>query len=234
VLHLVFAFLALGGQDDKAADQAIQAFKSAYASSSEAERATAVAELARTPHAKTLKAVSALLAADGTTVRIAAARGLGGFAELKKPAAQALLQGYPANAKEPEVQAAILEALGKLDEESALPAIHRAFDEKESRVARAALSAAVSIRHESSFAPILDTARRLEKLAKVRDDARPDAGQVGTITIPAGEDPMRRRALDVFPACIKSLQDLTGEKHQTVAEWTAWWNAHKATWKPAK
>src|SRR5205085_10275845 len=81
---------AAGNQEDKAAEEAIDAFKTAIKSSSEADRVAAVNELAKVHHLKTLARLSMMLSTDGPSVRIAAAKGVSGFVELKKQAATAL------------------------------------------------------------------------------------------------------------------------------------------------
>src|SRR5262245_57866526 len=134
--------LALLGQDDKAADEAIERFKKAYATNSEPERAAAVAELTKVVHRKVLSKVSPVVTSDpGPTVRIAAAKGLAGFTDLKKEASALLTGALNPNSKYPDVQVAILEALGKLDDETTLRVIHGFFDDKDSKLARAALGA---------------------------------------------------------------------------------------------
>src|SRR5581483_6540373 len=84
---LLFLAAAPALQDDKAAEDALDAFKAAYKSTSEADRVAAVNELAKVHHAKTLARLSALLSSDGPSVRLAAAKAVAGFVELKKPAA---------------------------------------------------------------------------------------------------------------------------------------------------
>src|SRR5262245_17857298 len=121
--------IAFGGQDDKAVEEALDAFKTAMKSTSEADRVTAVNELAKFPHNKTLVRLASLLNSEGPTVRIAAARGISGFTALKKKAADVLIAAMGPNQKEITVLAALYESLGKLDEPSALPTIHRGFEE---------------------------------------------------------------------------------------------------------
>src|SRR5262245_52450517 len=96
---------AFGGQDDKAVEEALEAFKTGIKSPSEADRVTAVNELSKVHHAKTLQRLSALLATDGPTVRISAARGISGFVELKKQASHVLIAAMGANAKDNTVLA---------------------------------------------------------------------------------------------------------------------------------
>src|SRR5688572_9896253 len=100
---------AFGGQDDKAVEEALDAFKGAIKSPSEADRVSAVNELAKVHHAKTLQRLSALLATDGPTVRIAAARGISGFVELKKQASHVLIVAMGANSRDATTLAALYE-----------------------------------------------------------------------------------------------------------------------------
>ncbi|MBV8879840.1 MAG: HEAT repeat domain-containing protein, partial [Planctomycetaceae bacterium] len=143
-------------QDDKAAEEALEAFKTAYKSPSEADRVAAVNELARVHHAKTLSRLSALLSSDGPSVRLAAAKGIAGFTELKKPSVGALTGAMPANQKETTVHAGLYEALGRLEEPSAVPIVHRGFDEKETVVAKAAVGAAGQIGSVASIDPLIE------------------------------------------------------------------------------
>src|SRR5687768_17760480 len=119
---LMLALAAGGGQDDKAVDEALDAFKSAMKSTSEADRVMAVNELSKVPHTKTLVRLAGLLNTEAPTVRIAAIKGMAGFSALKQKAAQVIVAALGSNSKETTVQVALYEALGKLDETSSLPA----------------------------------------------------------------------------------------------------------------
>src|SRR6186713_1615093 len=107
---LFLAGLALG--DDKAAEEAIKRFKTAFRNPSVPARTAAVSELAREKHEKTAKNLIPLLMADAGEVRAAAATGLGGFTDYKKLVVPPLMGalGGP-NQKEPKVRAAIMGAL---------------------------------------------------------------------------------------------------------------------------
>ncbi len=233
-MQTALILLALAAQDDKAVEEALDRFKAAYKSNSEPDRATAVAELAKTPHEKTALRITPLLTTEAATVRIAAARGLGGFVPQKKKVVPSLLQALPANEKLPDVQIAIFESLGKLDDEGALGAIHRSFEDKDSRVAKAAIAAAAAMRNASSIHPIVELAKKLDKLVKIKDDGRVDAGAAGGFNVPGGEDPNKKRAQELLPAAIKALQDITKQNWLTVGEWVSWWNANRATFKTEK
>ncbi len=235
MISLIFA-LALLGQDDKAADEAIEAFKTAVRSNSEADRCAAVAALAQVQHAKTLSRLVPYLSSDGMTVRIAAAKGLGAFADQKKQAVSALVNalGGP-NAKEHDVQAAILESLGRLGDPTALPAIHRLIDDKEPKVAKAAVQAAAAIGSAASVDPLIDQLKKLEKVLKADASGAVGYSTPNGYTVPAGsEDQIRKRAQELNPVVVKALQDITKERHGTSQDWATWWAKARASFKASK
>jgi len=222
MLHLI---LLLAAADDKAAEDALQRFKQAYRNPSAPARATAVAELARTPHEKTLVQLVGILSGEVPVVKAAAARALGGFGEFKKKAGPILVSSLAANAKEDLVQVAIFEALGKLDDESALRVIHKYFEDKNGKVASAALLAAGEIRDISSIDLILKEMEDCEKINKQ------GSGGGGPGVPGGGDDPRKERAKAVLPASIKAMQLLTKEKWTTAEEWRIWWGRRRATFK---
>ena len=232
-------FLALALQtapaDDKAADDAIEAFKTAYKSSSEADRAALVEELAKVIHPKTLAGLGSILATDGPTVRIAAAKGLGTFTDHAKAASAALAAAFPGNGREEAVQVALLQAIGKLGDPGSLPFLHKTFDEKDPAVAKAAIQSAAEMKHSSSIDPLIALLEKLEKAAKATGAGSvtytaPSGGPIVT----AGVDALaKKRVEELLPATLKALQDLTQQKLTNSADFKAWWNRNKATFKPA-
>lgn len=235
MISLILA-LALLGQDDKAAEEALEAFKGAVKSNSEADRCAAVTDLARVQHPKTLSRLVAFLTADGTTVRIATAKGLAAFVDQKKQAVTALVNalGGP-NAKEYDVQVAILDSIGKLGDAAALPALHRLFDEKESKVAKAAVQAAAAIGSAASVDPLIEVLKKLEKVLKADTSGAVGYSTPNGYTVPAGsEEQNRKRATDLKPAVDKALQDITRERQGTAQDWAAWWAKAKSSFKPSK
>ena len=234
---LMLALLAGGGQDDKAVDEALDAFKNAMKSTSEADRVTAVNELSKVPHAKTLPRLAALLNTEAPTVRIAAIKGIAGFAALKQKAAQVIIAALGSNAKETTVLVALYEALGKLDEPSSLPAVHRGFEEKETAVAKAAIQAAGTMGSPGSIEPLIDLLRRLEKIQKSAgggvDVTAPVPGGSGSVTVRSNED-APKRAAELIPLVNKALNEITRESNGSSETWSAWWAKHKGTFKPVK
>ncbi len=228
MLEAIFLLAALA--DEKAADEALDRFKAAYKNPSSAARATAVTELSKAPHEKTLKAIAPLITGEEVPVRIAAAKGMGEFVEYKKQAIPVLVGSIEGpNAKEPTVQAAIFEALGKLGDETALPTVHRYIEDKDPVVAAAALQAAGAIKRPQSVDVIIEYMKKMEKYSDT-NNKNSNANTGGVVSLPGGnnDDPNRRLARAVIPACIKALQAITKEKWSTSKEWQIWWGRHKA------
>jgi hypothetical protein len=221
--------LLLALADEKAADEAIARFKTSYANPSAVARAAAVSELARTQHEKILGRLAGILSSEAKEVKVAAARGLGGFSDFKRQALGLLVAAVPPHEKEPDVQAALYEALGKLDDPAALPALHRGFEDKDGKVAAAAILAAAEIGQAASIDAILKEFEEADKINKQASSGGAGAS-VGGYSVPGGgADPVKTRAKDVAKACTKAMQTISKEKYLTVAEWKIWWSRRRAT-----
>jgi HEAT repeat protein len=229
MLTLAACLAPLAPPDEKEVTDALAAFKKGMANPSGPARAAAVSELARVPHEKTAKTLAGMLSGDVPSVRRAAAIGLGGFADYKKLVVPILLSSITPNLKEPEVVEGIFQALGKLDDDSALSTIHRYFEDKNDKIASAALLAAGEIRHVSSVDPILDLMKKYDKI--VEQAKKGGGGAYGTNIPGGGDDPKRKLAEAVLPNAIKAMQAIAKEKYASFKEWTIWWNRYKATFK---
>jgi len=229
ILGLVAALLpSAWAGDDKEAEEALKKFNKAMANPSPASRASAVADLARTPFDKGALALGNLLGSETDSVRIAAAEGLGNFKDYKKIATPMLLAGLNSNAKEPKVLEAIFRGLGKLDDDSALSTIHHYFDEKDAVVANAAILSAAEIRNVSSMDPLIALMKKYEK---IEEQTKKGGGGYGVNVPYGGDDPKGKLAKDVLPTIVKGLQKIANEKWATPKEWEIWWNKNKATFK---
>ncbi len=236
---VLFLFAASSGnQDDKAADEAVDAFKAAIKSTSEADRVSAVNDLAKVHHLKTLARLAAMLTTDGPTVRIAAAKGISAFVELKKQSATALAGAMSANSKETTVHAALYEALGKLEEPASLPTLHRGFEEKETVVAKAAIQATGTVGNAASIEPLIGYLAKQEKIQKSPggsvDFTAPTPGGGGNVTVRSGDENPGKRAAELIPAINKALNEITRESNGSAETWGAWWAKNKATFKTIK
>jgi len=212
------------GAEDKEAEEALQKFKAEMKSPEVSTRVTAVTTLGRTQHEKTMKALGACLAADDRSVRIAAARALGGFQE-KKPKAVALLaEALAPNAKEPEVEAAIFAALRDLRDRSALGVAYRYLDDKNGKVAESAIGLTEAIHSRDSIEPLIKV---LKKLVGAGDGV---ASGDGSFDVPADEN-LKARARLLETAATKALAAITRERFSGAKEWEAWWKKNGATFQ---
>jgi len=220
--------------NDKEAEEALARFKTSYASTSVLSRAAAVSELARTQHEKILPRLAGMLGNEAKEVKAAAALGLGGYSDFKKQALGILTGSIAANDKEPVVQAAIYEALGKLNDPAALPAIHRGIEDKDGKAAAAAILAAAAIKNATSVDLILKEYEEAERATKATGGG---GASVPGFSVPGGgggADPAKARAKEVVKACTKAMQNISGEKYTTCPEWKIWWSRRRATFGQPK
>jgi HEAT repeat protein len=215
-------FLALS--DDKEAEEAVQKFKSAIRSSDPAVRVAAVTELGQLQHDRVLKVLASCLITDERVVRIAAAKSLGAFQDRKGHATAALSDALPGNLKEPDVQVEILSAMKALHEPAALGAAYRYLDDKNAKVAEAAIGVMEAVHSRNSIDPLI---KLMKKLVSAGDGFT--SGD-GSLDVPPDEA-LRERARKLQGAASKALQSITGEKLSTAGEWDVWWKRNAATFK---
>ncbi len=220
------AMAVLGLQEDKDAADAIARFKGEMKNPSSVARASALMELARVPHPKTLNAILPYLHQDSVEVRKAAAAALGEFADYKKTVLPSLIGAIAPNQKEAVVVESLFASIGKLGDATSIPIVHRYCDDKDPRVAKAALGAAGQIRKLQSVDFIIELMKRLERHL-------PEPGQVDSgvnVGVPGnGDDPNRVRAREVLPACMETLKVITREAHPSSKEWQLWWAKKKGS-----
>jgi len=216
-------------QDDNAAKEALERFNASMkTASTPAARASAVSELARTPHEKTLPKVAPFVVSDATEVRVAAAKGLGNFKDYKAKAS-AILQGALGgiNAKEPDVQAAIFEGLAMLRDETALPLIHKNMRGDYVKASKAAAAAAGKMRFAESMDALVGLLVDIDRWLKQKQGGgyKDDKGQAGD------ENAQKTRLEDLRKSVIQACKDITKEKWATSEEWQIWWSRKKAGFK---
>jgi HEAT repeat protein len=216
--------LLMSLSDDKEVEEAIQKFKSTMKSPELAARVGAVTEVGRLQNIRVMKVLASCLTTDDKLVRIAAAKSLGGYQE-KKPLATALLtEGLDPNAKEPDVLIEIISAMKTLHEESSLSAAYRHLDDKNTKVAEAAIGLTGVVRSKNS----IDLLVRLMK--KLLSSGEGYSSGDGSLDVPADEA-LRERARRLESAASKALQSITGEKWSNAQEWGAWWKSNASTFK---
>ncbi len=226
-LFLVLAATASAQVDEKAVEEAVGRFKKAMANPNASARASAIAELSRTPHDKTFKMIVPYLSSDVKDVRKSAAKGMAQFGDWKKVAIPMLVAALQPNRKEPEVQVEIFGALGKLADPAALSAVHGAFKEDDVRVARAAIACAGAMRIKESIDALLDLQKDVQKWLKNKQGGpyKDDKGQQGD------ENACKGRLEGVQEEILKAFKAITLERWASAAEWELWWAKKKATFE---
>lgn len=229
-VFLAIALLLQAADDKAAVDEAIKRFNKAFANPNASARSTAVLELSKTPHDRTLKSILPLLNSDVSDVRAAAAKGLTEFGDWKKVVTPSLQGALQSNAKDYKVQVAILDALGKLADPMALSTVHGAFKDADVRVAKAAIGAAGAMRQKESMDALIDLQKEIQKWLKNKQSGpyRDEKGQQGD------DNAIKSRLDDLEKAIIKAFQEITKEKWATANEWEIWWGRKKATFEIPK
>jgi HEAT repeat protein len=239
---LLAIVLALAPQDEAAAKAALETYKTATAKSKDPKaHADAVSELAKTPHEKVAAMLGSLLTTDDKDVRIAAAAGLATFtqpAELKSSAAKHLTQALTAgaNAKMIDVRVAIFAALGALQEESSANAVKSHFDDKDPKIACAAVSAAGQMKSKSLVEPLIQLLRDCEKTVNGGALPLPPPVKGKPAPPPPPQKDLDRekkdRANAVMSAAGAALGALTGQSFKSSDEWERWWIKNRSTFTP--
>lgn len=214
--------LAIGAQDDQAVVDALLKFKTEYRGPSATARAAAVTQLSLTPHEKTFSRLAPLLTAEVKEVRLAAIKGLSGFKDQKQKVSAALLQALSATAKEPDISAAILTALGTLKDETALPSILAKFRKEHITVAKAALASAAAIGTGDALKAFSELSLDIQKWEKAGSGGGyyDDSG--------VGEAAAQTARVTALKAeLIKGFQTISGEQWTTIQEWEVWVRRHK-------
>lgn len=224
----MLAAALLGPQEDKDAADALSKFKGEMKNPSSVARAAALMELTRVPHPKTLNAILPYLHQDTAEVRKSAAAALGAFIDYKKTALPSLIGAIAPNQKEPVVVEALFASIGKLGDETSIPTVHKYCEDKDPKIAKAALGAVGQIRKLQSIDFIIELMKRLEK--HLPDPGQGNNGGVDVVGVPGGgDDPNRVRAREVVPACIATLKVITKEAYPSSKEWQIWWAKKKGS-----
>jgi len=250
---LLMLAMILAPQDDAAANEALTTFEASFQQKKDsASRAGAIGTLAHTHHEKVVSKLSSLLSNEDKGVRTAAAQGLAGYTsappELKKTAAHALASGLTAgvNSRDPDMMQTILAALGSLQEDSSGQAIKAHFEDKDAKIAGAAVTAAGALKSKAMVDPLIELLRECEKLTKPPPSPAPSSGKSmkspktkgssggGGSSQPDPEAVKRDRASALIPSIVGALQTTTGQNFNTADEWEKWWSKNRGSFTPAK
>jgi hypothetical protein len=243
---MLCAMMAL--QDDTAANAALDTFTKAWSKEKTSDgRTNLVTELAKTQHAKVVAKLATLLSDSDKTVRIGAAAGLATFTstpELKKAASSALCTGIHAgaNLNDPDVKIAILVALGTLGDETSASKVKEFFDDKDNKIAIAAVTASGTIKSKILMDPLIQILKDCEQEQKKSQPAPAPAGGKGAKVMPtkarpgpAGPDPeqaKKDRANALIGPTQTALCMLSGQGSlKTSEQFETWWSKNRSARK---
>lgn len=220
--------LLLAVQDDP--DAALDDFQKAWRDADDDGRIAAIEALAPVRHPKVVSRLGPLLSVGSSRVRGAAAKALGGFADHRKPASTALLNGLAPNAKDTPVLDAIFQSLVALQEPGSALSLTRVFDDKDFATAKGAIAATGKLGHPGAVDGLIGVLARSEKLIKSNsgDSAVYNDPTTGASVVASPDADRRARAKGLHAAATQSLRELTGASHPSSEAWAVWWVKNRA------
>jgi hypothetical protein len=215
---------ALAASDDKEAEDAISKFKLEVRSPEPSLRVEAVRELAKVQHDKVIRVLGNVLATGDRAVQVAAAKALGGFKDRKPKAVLVLAEAASLNPRDPELAIAILSALRDLRDKTALATAYRFLEDKDGKIAEAAIGITEVIKSRDSVEPLIKLMKRLIGAG--------DGVSSGDGSFDAPPDPrLQERARLLNLSAEKALKAITGESFSGPREWEGWWKRNGAAFK---
>jgi HEAT repeat protein len=250
---LLMLAMLLAQQDDAAATQAIATFETNFQKIKDSQgRVALIGQLAGTKHEKVVSKLGSLLTDPDHALRTAAANGLASYngapPDLKKTAGHALVSALSsgANNRDPDMMAMILTAIGVLQEESTGNALKPHFEDKDIKIAGAAVTAAGALKSKAMIDPLIELLRECEKQSKPPNSGSSTSGKTvkvprtkgggggGSSGQPDPEATKRDRAANLLAIIQSALQAATGQGLSASDEWEKWWSRNRATFTPSK
>ena len=196
--------------DTRTSRDTVKAFKAARAKDEPADQlAAAIRDLGGVPDAAVAKVIGDYAAHNDPAVRLAAAESLA-----KQPGAEAsraLQEALRKHGDDPAFVQAALAALGAAQAPDAVQTLAKFAGAENADVAHSALAALGRISHP----------RAVDGLIRLWEEAdRPPQG-------PGAARQGRLQALQ--PEILKGLQAMTGQKHESLADWRTWWGQARAS-----
>jgi len=226
---LLLIAITLAVEDDAAATEAITAFDAAFSKSKDP---ALIGTLAETQHEKVVSKLNNLMHHADKPVRLAAAQGLKAYSSnsnpaLKKAATKALIDGMgmAVNTKDIEVREVIVAALGVLQDDLALTPLKTSLDDKNFRIASAAVTAVTAYKSKELIEPLISQLKDCEKTQKAAGNPTLK-GKKPTSAKKDPNDPEELkldRALNLILPLKSSLENLTGQNFPDGEAWDKWW-----------
>lgn len=195
---------------DKEVQDVLDEFKKAF-KGSEDDRAGAVKILAKVQDKKIADTLARLLADPSLSLRIEAAKVLGDYVK-DAAVAQAIAKELAGLKKEPQVQIAYLESLGRIRDWSVAPTVIRLYSDPDLKVCQTAMVTSGRIRSPAFVKELIDFLR--------------DAG-AGTASAKAATlMDFRIRRAELRITAQMALREITGETFPEAKAWEEWWKAN--------
>jgi hypothetical protein len=138
------------------------------------------------------------------------------------------MNGLGPNVHDPDVRVEIFKAMGALEETIVLPGVHRAFEDKDGKVAKAAIECAGEIRSRESIPVLIDCLKDMER----KSDTGGAGGMAGLPGgVGGGDSPQSKRAKDLIKPLQEALNSITLERYKDAKDWDTWWKRNMATFK---
>jgi hypothetical protein len=207
---------------DDAVLAALEEFKKAVrATRVDGEQASAVFQLAQSEQdVRILSQLAPYLISGGDLVRQEAIRALKAYR--RDPAAvQALAAAVPACRGKGTAAGRLIEAIGAVGHESAIPFLADRLGDEDAAIAAAAARALAAIPSAASVEGLLKAYGAIERDKKKLPGLKPDPKRA-----------MEERVKVVTAAVEESLKALTGQAMRSRGEYEAWWAQNRSTFKP--
>jgi hypothetical protein len=252
---LISAFLASQAADEPAANTALENFNKAWgAAKGGDQRAAAIGQLSTTHHEKVVAKLGGYTTNEDKSVRLAAIGGLQSFTdtpELRKSASRPLQGAINSgvNQVDPDCRIAILNALGALGDESSWSKVKDLWEDKELKVATAAITASGLIKSKNLVEPLINLLREFENDLKKGQVAPPPAatstagkrmpvsksapGSAAPQQMSDADKQKRDRAYALQGTTQTALCTLTGQGSlKTSTDFENWWAKNKNAFPP--
>jgi len=229
-------------QAEEAATAAVAACEQVFTKNKDTNaRTEAINTMASTQHEKVLAKLLVYMSDADKGVRLVAVTATQSFQsatpELKKLANKNLIRSLEAgvNTKDIEVRIAVAGALGALGDPSSNTTLKTLLDDKNLKVATAAVNACAVMRQKPLLEALMEQQRDCEKTMKASANSSFKAGKK---PVSARKDPnapadpeevKAERAAMLVTLIPGAVQSLTGQELKTGAEMEAWWAKNRSS-----
>jgi HEAT repeat protein len=241
LVALLLATQAADKQAEEAAVAAVTACEAVFTKSKDTNaRTDAINTMVQTKHERVLAKLLVYLSDADKGVKLAAISGTmtfeGAAPELKRLAAKNLARSIEAgaNLKDIDFRIAATNGLGKLNEESTVTTMKVLLDDKNVRVAAAAVNACKEMKQKPLLEALMVTQRESEKTMRANATApikgrKPTSARKDPDAPPDPEDLKIERAAYLASIIPAAVQALTGQELKTGSDMESWWAKNRTS-----